>query len=272
MPIRDEGEITAASLAAPGLPALFLLFEKGDRPTRAVVRDMLGGSSRLFVTHDPSCNEDETADRDHSAVTGESFAWLELLCDGLTFDLLGLDGGPPLSSGPIAHRFGTANALDFGSLVAVGLFPGPHLAEGANSIPVIRTMLGVALELIEDFPDCRAVQWSPARAVISADLFKQIASEWLQGGPFPALGLIGYRSATDGYLESEGFEFLSGFEIAVSPELAQDRIAGTKLAVRVIHSLVGALPPESDLSFEYEGKALRLRPDDDRRLIFVEPT
>lgn len=257
--------------AAPGPPAVFLQFDKGDRPTRIDVLRELSDSPRLFVTHDPCAVGDIGAGRDQPARLDENFAWLELLSDGLSFDLLGLDGGPPLTAGPIAHRFGCAEALDDGSLEAIGLFPGPHLSEAANSVPIIRTMLGIALELIEKLPGCRSVQWSPARSAISADLFREIAGEWLRGGAFPALGLVGYRAGPNGHLESEGFSFLSGFEIAVAPELSVDRVAGTKLAVRVIHSLVGTLPPENDWPFEFDGRKLKLRPDRARRLIFVEP-
>lgn len=225
----------------------------------------------MSVSHNPYQSDSRQDPSSGHGSLREVDAWLELLCDGLTFDLLGLGGGPPPNSAEIAYKFGLTEATGTEGLEAVGLFPGPHLAEGANSIPVIRTMIAIATELVERFEGCALIQWTPARSAMSPDFFCKVAGEWLRGGPFPALGLIGYRETADGRLESEGLGILLDREVSVAAELAIDRIAATKLAMRIVHSLVGRQAPHSEVPFEFDGLNMRLRPDAERRLILVEP-
>ena len=269
--ITGAGGNRPEKIAAVQQPSLLLLFDQGNRPSRKDIVDSISGSNRLFVSHDPYDAPPSGSHPLHRERGREDHAWLELLCDGLTFDLLGLDGGPGLVLGEIAHSFGLSESLASGAIESVGLFPGPHLAEGANSLPVVRTMAAIAMEFVERLPGCKAVLWSPARSAMSADFFRRAVGDWLAGGPFPALGLIGYQKGDRGNLESEGLAFFSGYELSISHALAEDRIAATKLAVRAVNSLVGALPPETDLPIEIDGRALMLRPDPARCLIFVEP-
>lgn len=264
-------KISGSSENSCDLPGLLLFFEKGTRPSCPDVGHALRSSRRIFVSHDSSRSKRGAGEGalNHSATEIED-CWLELVADGLTFDLLGLAGGPALAAPEVAHRFGTTIELEGGDYEAFGLFPGPHLAEGANSLPIVRTMVGIANELAAAMPGVGAFYWSPARSLMEPAFYTRVVEEWLAGGPFPALGLIGYAIDDDGALRSDGLTFLADREIAVLPPLSQDRIFATRLAVRVANLLVGSLPPEETLAFRFEGRELRLRPSPDCRSIFVE--
>lgn len=252
------------------LPGIFLYFGKGDRPSRRDVVERLGMGGRTFVSHDPHAVAQRDGADSAEGGSGELAAWLELLCDGLTFDLLGLQEGPGLSPEPVEHRFGIGE--DPGSeLEAIGLFPGPHLADGANSLPVVRTMLRLAMELTTLGKEVRAFYWSPARALVGAEFFSRTVGEWLDGGAFPALGLVGYVFTPEAALRSDGLAFFADREIEIVPVLARDRIAATRLAIRIVHLLVGSDPPERLLPFVFEDRELQLRADDARGIIVVEP-
>ncbi|QPC99870.1 hypothetical protein [Qipengyuania soli] len=248
------------------MPGVFLFFGKGQRPSRRAVVEQLANSDTAFVSHDP-VQADQILKDEREA---ELSSWLELVCHGLTFDVLGLGDGPALTTGPVAHRFGCSADIDGGDFEAIGLFPGPHLAEGTNSLPVVRTMLQLALLLAETSGEFRGAYWSPARSLIGPDLFRRIVGEWLAGGPFPSLGLVGYVFGEDGSMRSDGLAFLADREIALEPALSADRIAAARLAVRVVHLLVGSLPPDHVMPFTFEGREMHLRPDSEGKLIFVE--
>lgn len=263
-------QIVAGAQTQRELPGIFLFFGKGERPSRREVIERLTDGGRVFVSHDPFASAMRNAPQEGEPSAGELSAWLELLCDGLTFDLLGLQDGPGLSPDSVAYRFGCADDVVDGENEAIGLFPGPHLADGANSLPVVRTMVGLALRLAQLGKNVRAFYWSPARALIGPDLFSRVVGEWLEGGAFPALGLVGYTFTESGGMRSDGLAFFADSEIEIHPLLARDRIAATRLAVRVVHLLVGSEPPDRVLRFVFEDRELQLRPDPDRTLIHVE--
>lgn len=161
--------------------------------------------------------------------------WLELLINGLTFDLRGLAGGAAAEMPALRHRFGLEDAPD--TVEAVSLAVGPHLAGGESMMPIVRSQLALALGLAA-LPGLVAVAWAPARSAMAVNYFKPLVSAWLEGGPFPALGLTAFTLALDGGLQSEGLAFLIGQELRLEPELAEDRVAATKLAVRLVNELV----------------------------------
>lgn len=252
------------------MPGILFFFAKGGRPTSREVKDRIAGTSRLIVSHDPLGGQAQTVSLGGTQ-GNDANAWLELLQDGLTFDLLGLAGGPALLPDAIDHRLGCAESLDGGEFEAIGLFPGPHLSEGASSLPVLRTMLSAARTLIEALDGCVAVYWSPARSAIATGFFVRMVEEWLEGGPFPAMGLVGYRFDPSGALETDGLDFLIGRELRVDPSLCADRIAVTRMAARIVHVLVGSQLPVDSMPFAFEGRELRLVPGDRRAILTVEP-
>jgi hypothetical protein len=120
---------------------------------------------------------------------------------------------------------------------AVGLAPGPHLAEGRGLLPVVRVLAGLGA-VLAGLPGVLAVCWNPAGSWMAPDYFRKTAFDWLGGGAFPALGLTTLRRERNGAMVSHGLELLIGQELRFEPdaELAPAQVA--RIAVRMIHELV----------------------------------
>ncbi|HTM96483.1 MAG TPA: hypothetical protein VL100_11800 [Croceibacterium sp.] len=173
---------------------------------------------------------------ERSGSGGENDNWLELLINGLTFDMRGLAGGLPVEMPALRHNFGLDDPLP-GAVQAVSLAAGPHLAGGENMMPIVRSQLALSLRLAT-LPGVVAIVWTPAQSAMAVDHFTTLVSAWLEGGAFPALGLTAFSLALDGGLQSDGLAFFTGQELRLEPELAEDGVAATKLAVRLINELV----------------------------------
>lgn len=236
-----------------------LLFHEGARPGAAAVRALAthGGFS---ISHDPSIEGSSNNSGDGN--------WLELLINGLVFDLVGLADGPPAATLASRHRFGIEDA-ELGEVETVALVPGPHLAGAEAMLPIVRSQLALALQLSQ-LPDLAAVGWAPVQSRMATDYFATVASGWLEGGAFPALGLTALVPSLDGGLQSEGLTFFTGQELRIEPELAEDRVAAAKLAVRLIDQL--AAQDAIDRRFEFgglDGEPLLLEPSANGRFVRV---
>lgn len=215
------------------------------------------------VSHEPAFPDDPLGP------TGSNLRWVELLCDGLTFDASGISPGSPARQPGCAYRFDLAEPFDPAALEAVRLVPGPHLAGGERMMPVIRAMAGLAARLCE-LPGLAAVAWHPARSCIGPRYFASIIANWLDGGVFPGLGLVGLSPVADGGIQSEGLSYFIDQEIRIEPELAADRTAAAKIAVRLIDRLVeqGGIANREDVAGP-EGRLLRIEPSANGRLVRV---
>lgn len=186
------------------------------------------------VSHDPAASE--------AIVTASD--WLEVVVDGLTFDLLGLAPGRGLQERAPRHCFGL-DAATLAGCEGIGLAPGPHLAGAANALPVVRTLLRLAAALVRQWKSALGTLWLPADSAMHRDLFVSAIEAWLAGGAFPALGLTGVTELPDGSLASDGLAFFTGQELVLEPALSADRIAATRLLVRLIDRLLEN-PPLTD--------------------------
>jgi hypothetical protein len=252
-----------------GPSGLLFLFAKGQRPTRRDMLALIGNSGGSVVSHDPA--ELAGPEQNRQSEAGEAHHWLELLRDGLTFDLLGLAGGPALEVPPIAQRLGNTFGLTPDDVEAMGLFPGPHLAEGAASLPIVRTQLALAIDLIDGLPGLLAMLWTPAAVAIDPQAFDLFVREWLQGEAFPAFALVKLDLYKAGGLQTHGLSFFTGQEIKLSPSLSRNRMAGIRLALRVIDELIvlGKIESPVELGIDRR-RVLRLTPSEDGTLVFVE--
>lgn len=193
---------------------------------------------------------------------GETVDWLELLIDGLTFDLSGL--APGLAQARPAFRYQyDISAADLGEKYeAMRLVPGPHLATSAPSPVVLRAMLQLGCHLGRALEEAIGFGWPAARAAIGRNFLCRSIDAWLAGGPFPALGLVSYGIQPDGSMQSEGLGLLTGQEVSIAASLAQDRTAATQLAIRLVNQLVALGPMvEADVVTAPDGRLLRLDPD-----------
>lgn len=196
--------------------------------------------------------------------------WIELLRDGLTFDLVGLAPGEAYGFPSIEQCFDLeAQPNDFRS-EALYLFPGQHLAGGARSLPVVKGLIALARDLTHHFDNLEAVVWPASQSAIGRRFFESVATAWLDGGPFPALGLTAFRTTVDGALQSVGLGFWIGQELRLEPPLSADKVAATRLGVRLVNHMVlaGTLENEERITAP-DGRPLVLRPSGNRKFIRV---
>lgn len=196
--------------------------------------------------------------------------WVELLREGLTFDLHGLADGPSLPVPDIVHRFDFSAATASAELEALSIALGPHLSGGERSMPVLRGLLGLARDLTRHFEDLLAVYWQPSGSAIGRRFFESVTTAWLEGGAFPALGLTAFDVTDDGALQSVGLALWIGQELRIEPPLTADKAAATRLAVRLVNQLVivGGLE-ESERIIAPDGTRLVMRPSQNRDFIRV---
>ena len=163
--------------------------------------------------------------------------WVELLANGLTFDLSGLAPGPaePFVMG--VHQFGLDPGFTAAGCEALLLVPGPHLVSGGPMIPVLRCLAWLAGELCA-LDGLQAIQWSAARSLCGPAYFSEAVTRWIGGGAFPGLGLTALVWREDGAMQSEGLAMFTGQELVIDPAIACDRAQAAKLAVRMLHWLV----------------------------------
>lgn len=220
----------------------------------------------MCISHDPG--SDDAAHTE--ALWPSQQHWLELLSDGLTFDLSGFAPGMPSPFPAIGHRFDLPEMPASGDHEAVTLRPGPHLAAAGNIMPLMRAMLGLACDLVRQFDDLVAVSWGPAGTAIGRRFFESVTAAWLDGGPFPALGLTAFIETPDQAIESTGLGFWIGQELRIEPPLSADRVAATRLGIRLVNHLVmiGGLA-EDDRIVAADGTRLALRPSRSRAMISV---
>lgn len=226
---------------------------------------MLAQNSGAFsISHDPALRGEMPG----SDLSGNN-RWIEVLADGLTFDLSGLAPGEAHSSPRCAYPFDLPSSFDGAGTESLRLVPGPHLAGGERMMPVIRAMAGLAANLCA-LPGLAAIAWHPARSCIGPRYFTSIIGNWLDGGVFPGLGLVGLSTVADGSMQSEGLAFFTSQELRIEPELTEDRAAAAKIAVRLIDRLVEQGPlvlPEHVAG--PEGRSLRVEPSANGRFVRV---
>lgn len=243
-----------------------MLFAPGKRPDPLAIGAFAANQHVAGISHDPFHDEKPQAE----AVWPGQQLWVELLRDGLTFDLSGLAPGPASEFPVVEHRFdlpALPTAERFESMV---LRVGPHLAASRNSLPVMRTLFALAGDLTRHFGDLAAVCWGPARSAIGRQFFESVTSAWLDGGPFPALGLTAFSETDDGAVQSVGLTFWIGQELRIEPPLSRDRVAATRLGIRLVNHLViaGTLVDDERI-IAPDGTRLVLRPSRNRALVSV---
>jgi hypothetical protein len=262
----NRGVVAISQSQRADATQLHLLFATGRRPDRGAITAFAARHLATRVTHDPLAGEHEHV----SAIWPGQPLWIELLRDGLTFDLSGFSPGAACEFPIIGSRFDCATLPAPETHEVLALLPGPHLAGGGQSQPVVRALLALARDLVLHFGDCEAVCWSPSRSVIGRRYFESIISAWLDGGAFPALGLTAFDETPEGALESVGLGFWTGQELRIEPPLSTDKVAATRLGVRLVNQLVltGGITADERIVAP-DGTRLVLRPSRQRSVISV---
>ena len=208
-----------------------------------------------------------SAEAGQAPALGEQ-VWLEMLADGVTFDLLGLAPGPATERPSCAYSYALEEAATPG-VEALTLRPGPHLVGGETMLPVVRSLARLAASLAQ-CDGVVAVAWHPARCWCSPRYFRDSVLRWIEGGVFPGLGLATLAPMPDGGMQSQGLALFTGQELRLEPELAADRTAGAKVALRLMHWLVehGRLEAKETLPGP-DGRPLHLEPSANGRFVRV---
>ena len=208
-------------------PGFQLLFAQGERPDHPAIADFIGDDGQIAIVHE---------DREEGVI--------ELLDSGFTFDLVGLVPTHRIPAIEAENLFDVERSPDRSGLEALLLKPGQHLSGGSHLQPVMRKLVDVACRFVRHFDNLVAIGWTPASSAMGAQYFDSVASDWIGGGPFPALGLTAFREGTDGSIESVGLTHWIGQEIRIEPPLSTDRVEATRLGVRLVNHLVDAGPVE----------------------------
>ncbi len=243
----EKGLYTIAETSDSGANGLYVLFATGKRPDRAAVRDFVASQRMVSLTHDPT--EDlpvhlaasdgrQLRQGEGNHVRDTECIWVELLRDGLMFDLIGLAEGSAVGFPKIERQFDLGEALGPARYEALQLVPGHHLTGGERTMPVVKGLMALARDLVHHFDEIEAVFWPPSASAIGRRFFESVSTAWLDGGAFPALGLTAFRETTDGALQSVGLDFWIDQELRIEPPLSIDKISATRLGVRLINQLV----------------------------------
>ena len=251
-----------SSIAVDAQTGLFFLFPTGKRPDARAVRDVVEANPQVSLSHDPA--------RGDAPDDGER--WLELLIDGMTFDLRGLGEGDPVAPARYEYRFDCPSDLLESRKEALRLEPGPHLASGAHTLPIVRGQMALASLLAGTMPGLDAIGWGPSGCLMGVSYFRSVIDAWVGGGPFPALALTAFRPTMDDALQSVGLAFFTGQEVRLEPALVSDRTAATRLGVRLVNLLVGTGRLEAPETITGpDGGPLRLEPSGNGRFVRVFP-
>lgn len=191
---------------------------------------------------------------------------IEILANGLAFDLSGLAPAAAAEAPTARHVFGLPDRPDVFAFEALRLAPGEHIAAGAAMLPLVRVTISLALGLSR-LPSLRAVCWHPAASWMDAGYFARVMQAWLAGGLFPALGLAGMVQQ-DGAVRSQGLRFFTGQEVhveALPREMPADTV---RLAVRLADFLVRTGRINGPRTFEGpDDEPLHLEPADEGRVV-----
>lgn len=215
-------------------PVAALLYAPSQCPSsEAIIAAAVHGAG-FAVTHGAD------ASGAGAAVPAGNAGWLELLKDGLTFDLKGLSDGKRGLQPDIAAHVGIT-AAELHDMAALTLAPGPHLAGAERLLPVIRVTAALLRNLARSAPPS-AVVWLPARLAVRADLFEKAVGPWLEGGPFPTPAFVALHRETSGKLRTEGLKFLINQELIIESRGGGAVAALPKVAMRLVDWLVAHGP------------------------------
>ncbi|WP_109797839.1 hypothetical protein [Novosphingobium sp.] len=230
-------------------PVAALLYAPSQCPSSEAIIAAAANGAGFAVTHGADDSGIDASGIDASvidasgggaAVPAGKVGWLELLKDGLTFDLKGLSGGNPVPQPDVAAHLGVT-AADLQDKAVLTLAPGPHLAGAERLLPVIRVTAALLRDLVRTGA-ASAVVWLPARLAVRTDLFEKAVSPWLEGGPFPTPALVALHRETSGKLRTEGLKFLINQELIIESDSGGASVALPKVAMRLVDWLVAHGP------------------------------
>jgi len=236
-PSSFKGEMLEREHSFAGMS---LLFADGKRPSAIDVERVLNSAelsnSGACISFRPDGDE----------------GWIELLVNGLTFDMAGLKPATADRLPECAYSFGLGDVSTLSGLEAVSIVPGQHIYGGHAMQPVVRSMASVVAQLALPL-SAKAVCWHPASIWMEPSYFARIVMNWVSGGAFPALGLTAVDRTEDGAVLSRGLDYFIGQEVMLPPVAGEEAADTVKLAVRLIDFLVRNGPLDKPQELEGPG-------------------
>jgi len=242
-----------------GQGALFLVFAAGNCPDSGQIARAIDGLSKLSISNRSDMAD---ADGDHD--------WLELLCEGLTFDLKGIAEPFRVDAQTFPSQFHGVTCDQDDQFEALVLMPGPHLMGGQSQLPIFRAQMALAVTIGASLTEIAAFGWLESKSLIGCDQFVSIVDRWLNGGPVPVPGLISLRDAIDGGVQSVGLSFFTGQELRIEPDQSVDSDDMARLAARLAAHLFlsGKLETTEQITAP-DGNPLRLEPSGNGNFVRV---
>lgn len=233
-----------------------LLFKADHLPHPADIFALADNDRSFFVSHD-------------LRLDGDPAQALELLAAGLTFDCRWPDADPGTDVPDALGRHDVLPGLAMHDLQALRLLAGAHLHGGQAALPMAQEALTLAARF-SGLPGFQAAVWHPARSWIGPAYLRSVAANWVEGGIFPAHGLVGLGSTADGAIQSEGLAFFIGQEIRIEAELLGDPGIAEKITARLADRLIGSTRVEAVAELAGpDGRMLRIAPSANGRVIRV---
>ncbi|MDN3645543.1 hypothetical protein QWY75_04880 [Pontixanthobacter aestiaquae] len=225
-----------------------MLFPAGKVPGGGLVRQAVSAIDGVTISHDPA-----------AVSTGHLSGadWLELVIDGLTFDITGFDCG-------------IADGASVRGAETLAIAPGPHLSGGTYILPVLRGLLTLGAKLGCQMSDTLAVYWPPSSNSIPALQLLKVADDWNGGGAFPSEFLIRFNESSGGAFLSQGLSVFTGQELRLASDIADSTDMTTRLGWRLANQLVltGRIDSTEDVTSP-DGGVLRLAPSGDGNIVTV---
>jgi hypothetical protein len=187
----------------------------------------------------------------------------ELVFSGVAFNL-SVTTEPVRVSG-FKHIFCNLDSAQVGSGLDIAL--GGHVAGGERVPAIIRTLLGLAIELGGSIGAVASI-WRPANIMSGFAFFEESVESYLSGGAFPVLALIDFKTGIDDVITTTGLRALSGQDLQIECGIL-DKVEIMRRAVRVSHDLAvnGPILSKTTLNGLSPGETLELVPNSEAGLL-----
>lgn len=231
------------------------LFPPGERPNGADIAAFLAApdlSIAAQISHSPASAE----------------GWVEILANGLTFDLRGLAPASPAGIASARHVYGFEQGKPDSELEPIELIPSRHIAAGARLEPVVRALVALAANMALRLHP-KAVVWQPGQTLMEPRYFSRVAFNWLSGGSFPALGLTALVFAEDGSIVTRGLAHFIGREMELEGRQGEPQADSVKLAIRLVDQLVRHGPVREAFTISLGTEKLLAEPSRAGRRIWI---
>ena len=237
---------------------VLLLFPAGGRPDLPTIRKTIDQIGAITISAEPGALPAEASSK--------SSLWVELLCEGMTFDLCGLAGGCAAATPDLRDTRGLL--ADAAGMEAIELKLGPHLEAGSRNLPIVRSTLAVGATLVGKLDGVLAVSWPASGAWLSPADFTRAIDGWLNGGAVPSPAMVDFRKSMANALQSVGLALFCDQELRLAPDLAMSdddlRRLGIRIAGHLMHQ--GRLERVEEFSAP-DGGLIRIAPSSNGRFV-----